>query len=151
MALFLPLDFPFIAISRPPRVQSHQLVAWNIHTVVFSSHFCFQVFVVCTDVVTVVNSCFNKSFIGLLMLTWSPLIDASTQSSILANRLPLSFLDKSTTGCKRNKLACRIFFRDFGRYCFTLSRYLLSLPSFANSFWFISSCRVVRLVNDSLF
>ena len=30
-------------------------------------------------------------------------------------------------------------------YCLTLSRYTLSILSFANIFWFISSCYVVRL------
>ena len=45
----------------------------------------------------------------------------------------------------------RIFFRCFGMscfvYCFTLCRYLFNLPSFARTFWFISSsCTVIFLV-----
>ena len=40
------------------------------------------------------------------------------------------------------RLIGRNFFRYFGRYCLIRSWYLLNLPSFSNSFWFISCCIV---------
>ena len=58
--------------------------------------------------------------------------------------------------CTLNQLVGRIFFYNFGMFCFCLyclilPYYLLSLPSFANIFWFISSSCAVKLVCDCIF
>ena len=54
-----------------------------------------------------------------------------------------------------HQLVGRILFRFLGMFCFkcsTLSRHLLSLPSFANIFWLISSSSCdVRVICDCLF
>ena len=88
------MRFFFIDRVRSSRVRFRQFFAFNIHTIVFSSHFYFLVIVLLVFVLSVLLlAAVISSSLFLLKLSSSPRIDTSTLSSMFVSTLPPSFLN----------------------------------------------------------
>ena len=106
---FLSWNFHFLPMSKFFRVQFRPFVAWNIHTIVF-----LPIFIAFLPVL-LLRMEFLAALISLsllfLMQSSSCCIDASAQSSMLVNPLPLSFLNKQKsikTFVHSHQLSCSL-------------------------------------------